>query len=131
MTMIMLAALAAASALPGEGAWLVEDRSAVVTIEACGQSLCGRITKVLEMTPGAPSTDVKNPVASLRGRPILGMTVLSGFRRSGAGWSNGRIYDPKSGHTYASKLSLGPDGILKVSGCVAFLCRSERWKRLS
>jgi uncharacterized protein (DUF2147 family) len=127
MNAIIMVTLTAASAVPGEGAWVVEDHSAVITIAACGDSLCGRITRILENSPGAPSTDVKNPARSLRNRPILGMTVLSGFKRSGTGWSNGRIYDPKSGNTYKSKLALGPDGILKVSGCVAFICRSQRW----
>src|SRR3546814_2307122 len=57
------------------------------------------------------------------------MTILSGFKAEDGEWKNGRIYDPESGKTYRSRLRLNKDGSLKVSGCVFFICQSQRWTR--
>jgi uncharacterized protein (DUF2147 family) len=57
------------------------------------------------------------------------LRILSGFAPAADGWENGRIYDPKSGKSYRSHLKLNPDGSLKVSGCIAFICKSQRWTR--
>ena len=43
---------------------------------------------------------------------------VTGFTDGGHLW-NGRIYDPKSGKSYKSKLNRNPDGTLTVQGCVA------------
>ena len=40
----------------------------------------------------------------------------------------GSIYDPQSGKTYDSKLSLNPDGTLKVEGCISIICQAQTWK---
>ena len=125
---LLLAAPAAAA--PGvEGTWLTEDKNALVTIRPCGGSVCGAISKVLVQKPGVPTTDIKNPNPALRKRPFVGLVFLSGFKRAGTGWEGGRIYDPNTGKTYRSKIAVQPDGRLKVSGCVAFICRSQYWTR--
>ena len=51
------------------------------------------------------------------------------FKAAGGGWKDGRIYDPESGKTYRSRLRVTPDGSLKVSGCILFVCQSQRWTR--
>jgi uncharacterized protein (DUF2147 family) len=125
----LLAASAAATAAPGSvrGLWLNDDHTGLVRIESCGSKLCGTITKVLN--PDAPKTDIHNPDPGQRHRPILGLRVLYGFTGSGDSWTGGRAYDPKSGKSYRSTLALNPDGSLKVSGCVLFICESRRWTR--
>jgi uncharacterized protein (DUF2147 family) len=125
MTPTLLAALAAATS--PVGSWMTQDGSALIRIEPCGQSLCGNVSKVLAAQPGIPDTDVHNPKAELRSRPLLGLPVLGGFSRSGTQWSGGTIYDPKTGKTYRSKLAVNADGTLKVSGCVLFICETQRW----
>lgn len=107
------------------GTWVNEDRSAVVRLEPCGGGLCGRIVRVLARN--APRVDVNNPDRALRNRPLVGTVVLSGFRADGSG--DGRAYDPKSGRSYRSRLRLNVDGTLRVTGCVAILCRSQTWTR--
>ena len=52
-----------------------------------------------------------------------------GFEGAGGSWKNGRAYDPEGGTSYKSYLELQPDGSLKVSGCVLFICESRRWTR--
>jgi uncharacterized protein (DUF2147 family) len=129
---LLLPLAGAAVAAPGsvQGVWMTDDHKGLVQIGPCGAQLCGRILKVLDAAPNVPRTDVNNPDPRLRNRPLVGLVTLSGFTRSGSGWKGGRAYDPKSGKSYRSTLELNPDGSLKVSGCVLFICESRRWARV-
>lgn len=120
----------ASAASPGiEGAWLTDDHKAIVAIRPCGRAMCGYIDKVLNKDPSVPRTDVENSDPRLRGRPILGLPVLTGFTPAGSVWKGGRAYDPKTGRSYRSTLGLNGDGSLKVTGCILFICQSQRWTR--
>jgi uncharacterized protein (DUF2147 family) len=125
--MIAMLLAAAAAASPG-GSFLTEDGSALVRVGPCGNSICGEVAKVLNTQPGIPATDVHNPNPQLRSRTLVGLPILSGFSWNGRQWTNGQIYDPKTGRTYRSKLAVNPDGSLAVSGCVLFICESQRWR---
>jgi uncharacterized protein (DUF2147 family) len=133
---LMLAALpwlalsgAAAAAPPSvQGLWLTDDHKGLVQIGPCGGSLCGTIARVADTSGNAPRTDVHNPDPHLRNRAILGLPVLTGFVAAGSYWK-GHAYDPKSGKGYRSTLELNPDGSLKVSGCILFICQAQRWTR--
>lgn len=129
----MLALLAFASAAQSSpditGDWVVADRSAVVRIASCGVQTCGTVIRVLARGPGIPQTDLNNPDRARRSRPLIGLRVLSGFTAATSAWVNGRAYDPKSGRSYKAKLSLNADGTLAVTGCVLFICQSQRWVR--
>ncbi|MGZ3250703.1 MAG: DUF2147 domain-containing protein [Croceibacterium sp.] len=127
-----LALAVAAPAMAGpsiEGLWLNDDHKGLVRIAPCGAKLCGIIAKVLDTDPRAPKTDIHNADPKLRNRPILGVAVLTGFERHGDMWRNGRAYDPEGGKSYKSTLQLNPDGSLRVTGCVFFICESRRWTR--
>lgn len=128
---LLTAALVAASAPPAaiEGDWLTSDRNAIVRIAPCGTHLCGRIVKVLARGPKVPSTDVHNPDPSLRSRALVGLPVLTGFSRDRSQWTGGRAYDAKTGRSYKARLSPNTDGTLTVTGCILFLCKSQRWVR--
>jgi len=123
MAPILLAMLLAApTGLAGN--WVTADASALVRIGPCGASLCGRVVRVLAR--GVPTIDVHNPNRALRGRPLVGVQVLSGFTPSGA---NGRGYNPQTGRSYRTTLRLNANGTLRVTGCVAMICRSQTWTR--
>jgi len=123
---LLLTPAAADAATPIAGRWLTEEGNAVVTIGACGSATCGRITRLIKGPPSGPPIDRNNPDASLRKRPLEGLTILTGFADAGSDW-RGRIYDPKSGKTYKSIVRREADGSLKVQGCIAFFCRTQRW----
>jgi uncharacterized protein (DUF2147 family) len=125
----VLALLLAASPAAIAGDWINQDRSALVRVAPCGAQLCGTVLRVLARGRNVPATDVNNADPRLRSRPLVGLRVLSGFTRSGSRWSGGRAYDPKSGKSYRSSLELNPNGTLKVTGCVLFICRSQTWTR--
>lgn len=128
---IALILLAGAAPTPSvQGNWLTEDRKGIVRIAPCGAHLCGTIVQVLNRDAARIATDRNNPDPRLRGRPIVGMPVLSGFVRSGKIWKGGQAYDPESGRSYRSTLALNPDGSLKVTGCILFICQSKRWTRV-
>ena len=107
------------------GDWVTADRSAIVRIAPCAAGLCGRIARILAR--GAPRQDVHNPDRALRSRPLVGIAVLSGFGASGDG--DGLAYDPKSGRSYRARLRAAADGTLRVTGCVAIICRTQVWTR--
>lgn len=127
----LIAAFPARAASPVEGVWYVQDRSAKVRIASCGQKLCGTVVWIrdrIDKTTGQPPTDSKNPDPSLRSRPIVGLQLIRNFTPSGDGkWAGGTIYDPQSGRTYASKMTLTPKGELKVEGCISVICQGQVW----
>ena len=131
-----LAATPSLAAGGAEGVWLVQDQTAKVRIGPCGarpEQLCGEIVWT-HPRPGeeAAKTDVHNPDPKLRERPILGLPLIRDFHAAGPGrWEGGKIYDPRSGKTYNSKMALEPDGTLKVDGCIAIFCKSQTWRPTS
>ncbi len=129
LTLLPLALLLLGNAPTVEGTWRTDDGKGVVRIGACGARTCGWIAQVLDRRPEVPTADVNNPDPRLRGRPMLGLPTLTGFTREGAVWKGGKAYDPKSGRSYDASLQLNPDGSLRVTGCVLFLCQSKRWTR--
>ena len=115
------------AAQPIAGRWLTEDGSVIIQVGPCGASTCGRIASVVKPRPGAPATDVNNPDAKLRARPMIGLPILSGFSDAGEEW-RGRIYDPRNGKSYKSIVTRGENGTLRVKGCVSFICQTQVWK---
>lgn len=123
----MLVALPASAATPIAGRYLTEDGAGIIEVGRCGNSVCGRLVRIVKAKPGAPTTDVNNSDPALRSRPILGMPILSGFADAGGDW-RGRIYDPRNGKSYKSIVSKNADGSLKVQGCIAIFCQTQVWK---
>jgi uncharacterized protein (DUF2147 family) len=78
---------------------------------------------------GQPKADRLNPDPVLRQRPILGLSMMAGFRFVDGVWRGGRIYDPETGKTYKCTLRLAADGTLKVRGYIgiSLLGRTTVW----
>ncbi|GAA0463432.1 DUF2147 domain-containing protein [Parasphingorhabdus litoris] len=111
------------------GNWVTQDGDAIVKIGKCGNTVCGRLHKYLVTPPnGVNQKDINNPDKKLRNRKLLGIAVLSGFKPDGKVW-RGRIYDPKTGKSYRSEVSLRSPSKLKVKGCIAFFCQGQNWTR--
>jgi uncharacterized protein (DUF2147 family) len=129
--LVLTAASPAFAADPVEGEWLTQSGSGKVRIAPCPgkpDRMCGNISWL--RPADAKAADANNPDPKLKGRPILGMPMLWGFKSSAPGrWSGGKIYDPNSGKTYDSKLSVNANGTLKVEGCILMVCQGQTWKR--
>jgi len=128
---VSLAAAQAERPVAIEGKWLTDDRKAIVVIGHCGGELCGAIDKILDRRRNVPTVDIQNPDQRLRNRPLVGLTILSGFHADGSRWRGGHAYDPMTGKSYHSSLALDGAQHLIVTGCVLFFCRSMTWQRLS
>jgi uncharacterized protein (DUF2147 family) len=132
---LLAGASARAAGDPVFGVWLTQARDGTVRIgpcaanpaETCGVVLSG---KGPNGEDARTLTDLKNPDPALRNRPIVGLQVISGFRREDGGWTGGRIYEPQSGKTYKAKMASAGPNTLKVAGCVLVFCRSETWTRV-
>jgi uncharacterized protein (DUF2147 family) len=129
------AAQAAPAADPTFGDWLTATGDGKVRVGPCAADpaqACGALVWMkppADAPPGAPH-DANNPNPALRARPLVGVLIISDFHREGPGrWIDGKIYDPNDGKTYKSKMSLAPDGTLKVSGCVMVFCKAQTWTK--
>lgn len=118
-------ALAASANEELRGLWIdhkePEKQKVAVWIEDCNGALCGRIywmRKPLNRE-GKPKVDVHNPDPNLRERPLCGLRVLSGFKRTDEiTWTDGQIYSPSDGITFSSTIKMEREGALKIRGYV-------------
>jgi uncharacterized protein (DUF2147 family) len=97
---LLFATPACAQSLTPIGGWLHANKRIRLEIAPCGDVLCG--TLVWFRWPndgeGLPLVDLKNPDPALRARPLLGLTVLSGLRRTGEKiQEDSKIYNPDDG----------------------------------
>lgn len=126
---LTLTAAPAFAADPVEGEWFNQSGSGKVKIAPCaGGKLCGTIVW-LRNPADAKAQDAANPDPKLKTRTIMGLPMMWGFKQAGPGkWTGGKIYDPNSGKTYDSKLSVNANGTLKVEGCILMVCQAQTWK---
>jgi uncharacterized protein (DUF2147 family) len=117
-----------------QGVWLSGDGDGWIELTVVGGELRGRIAGSPDdpehLKP--PRLDNENPDPALRGRPLLGLVILSGFRYTGDGeWRGGRIYDPNSGNTYKGTIRVLNRDTLALRGYVgiSLFGRTETWRR--
>ncbi|HEX7966184.1 MAG TPA: DUF2147 domain-containing protein [Gammaproteobacteria bacterium] len=122
------------------GSWLTAGGKARVSIEKHDGVYGGRIVWLKEpdypaddkTMPGQPKVDRENPDKALQSRPIIGLSLIQGFKYAGDNvWADGKIYDPESGKLYSCKMTLMMDGSLEVRGYVgiSLFGRTEIWTR--
>lgn len=131
---VVLATDSSAATTP-VGRWYAEGGAAQVEVEPCGDALCGRVVWLRSPYDenGCTMSDRYNPDRALRGRPMIGIDILSGLRPVAEGtWDGGTIYDPTSGRTYQCTASIDGDDRLRVRGYVGFhiLGRTTTWIRV-
>ena len=91
-------------------------------------------TVVAVFSPPAPDP---HPLCNLcegdlKDKPVVGMIILRGVRRSGDSYSTGRILDPDEGQVYKCRIALLDEGRkLEVRGFIGIplLGRSQTWTR--
>jgi uncharacterized protein (DUF2147 family) len=117
------------------GIWLHPNGRIQIEIAPCGERLCGTLVWLQKPhdEQGAPLVDSKNKSPALRSRPLLGLSVLSGLRRTGDNsWEDGTIYNPDDGNDYDAKLSLQDDHTLRVRASTfhSLLAKTIVWSRV-
>ena len=133
---LMLAAMSASAADGAVGRWKTIDdktgkvKSIVEITQAANGALTGKVVDILHSDKG-PSPVCDGCEGANKNKPVKGMTILWNLKADGANaWSGGTILDPANGKTYKSKVKLQTGGAkLDVSGCIAFICRTQTWVR--
>lgn len=129
----MLAAVAA-HAQDVVGKWKLEDGTAIVEVYKQGDVFNGKIVWLEKPTEadGTPVKDANNPDAKLRSRQLIGLNMLSGLKKNGGEYSEGKIYDPGNGKTYNCSMKV-EGNVLKVRGSLdkrGLLGRTMDWFRV-
>ena len=128
---------AAADAAKVLGEWLTEDKVSRIQLTECEDAICGHISWIREADAtneaGEPVTDINNPDAALRTRPLVGLRIFHGLKPSADNedvWE-GQVYNPENGENYTASLIPQRNGKLRVKGCIldGWVCKSEIWTR--
>ena len=126
--------LPAHAADPAVGRWKTIDdetgqpKSIVEISQNANGTFSGRIVELLN--PSKPNPACDKCKDDRKGKPITGMEIIRGMKRDGDDYSGGTILKPDEGKVYKSKMELVEGGSkLEVSGCVAFICKSQVWLR--
>ncbi len=127
-----VSALAADSVV---GRWKTIDsetgkpKSIVEITQAPNGTLSGHIVELLN--PSKPNPVCDKCSDDRKNKPITGMEIIRGMKASGSGkYAGGTILKPDEGKVYKSKMELVEGGKkLEVSGCIAFICKSQTWLR--
>ena len=111
------------------GVWELDSGKVTVRVSPCGGNLCGIVIALKKPRDdkGRPRLDKENPEPSLRGRPVIGLTILSNMKPGGGNRWNGTIYNPDDGYTYRSKMKLQNATTMKVEGCLAVFCKAMKF----
>ncbi len=133
LTTALLAFGAAAWAADGEhaieGIWET-DTGGYVQIHQQGDTWAGT---VVGSRDGEARYDTENPDEALRGRRLLGVTVLKDLEYAGGNkWEDGSIYSPDNGKTYSAQATLTDQDTLEARGYlgISLLGRSQTWQRV-
>lgn len=103
------------------GTWYSAVKGGSVQIYKSGNTYSG---KLIDLKPAAdkagnPLSDIHNPDVAQRGRPLIGILLLTGitYNRKKKNWK-GKLYDydGAKGNTYDSYLTITPDGSLNIKG---------------
>jgi uncharacterized protein (DUF2147 family) len=108
------------------GLWLTEDGRGVVSVETCGDALCGRIAGMRHNR----NADGTVPV-DWQGRPKCGETIFSDMRQTEPGLWRGHITNPDDGKVWSAQIRMDDQGRLLLRGYVLLpaLGQTQTWPR--
>ncbi|MFC4232566.1 DUF2147 domain-containing protein [Parasediminibacterium paludis] len=80
---------------------------------------------------GQQKLDKNNPDKTLRNRPIVGLTILTGlqFSVNNNMWIGGKIYSPEKGEAVACKIKLTNKNALSLIASKGIFSVTKKWKR--
>lgn len=145
VTLAMIAMPAAAQS-GVMGTWLTASGRAQVRITPCADPsagpICGHVSGLIDpkgpdgkVVPPETATDHRNENSALRGRKVIGMPLIWGFKPTSDpnSFDGGKIYNGENGKIYSANISLQPDGKLRLRGYVGspMLGETQLWTRVS
>jgi glucan biosynthesis protein C len=138
-TVLLFASSAGADA--GEatavGLWWADNGSAQVEVHESDGALTGTIVWLRAPfgVDGQTMRDINHPDASRHDTPVVGLAMLSGFRRESRDaeiWTGGSVYDPGNGRTYQGTIRMDGEDRLLLRGFIgiSLLGRTTTWIRV-
>lgn len=131
-----LAGAAPAEVLSPVGAWTtIDDETkkpkSVVRIAEKDGVYSGMVEKIFDPAKQDSKCDECAGDDPRRGKPVIGMTILSGLRHDGESvYAGGTILDPANGKTYNARVTVIDGGKkLEMRGSVLFIGRTQTWLR--
>lgn len=128
------AAEEAVQVLSPEGYWRTvpddEGSPSVIFIWIENGEAFGKVAKIYPKPGREPDPVCEKCEGELKGRPILGMTILKNLTQKNGKWSGGAILDPNNGKTYKCYIEVAENGEkLKVRGFIGLtlLGRTQYW----
>lgn len=110
------------------GVWENPENGSHIQIAKCGAGVCATVVKVKD----ASRTDEKNPDPALRKRPIKGIVIMNGGKKTDAKTWSGKLYNTQDGQTYSGTLTVVDKNHVKLQGCVmgGLVCKGPTWNRV-
>jgi uncharacterized protein (DUF2147 family) len=109
------------------GVWRHPENGSHVEMSKCGAGLCAKIVSIED----GQKTDDKNPDPALRGRPIVGLPIMTGAKKTGPESWSGSLYNRADGKTYAGTITVRSPDTLDLAGCVlSVFCKTLTWTRV-
>jgi uncharacterized protein (DUF2147 family) len=117
------------------GVWLSEEKDGKIEIYKSGNKYMGKLiwgATIFEADGVTSKKDAKNTDVKLRSRNLKDLVMLTDFVFEDGEWTDGKIYDPKSGKTYSSTIKL-QGNTLSLRGYVgiSLLGRTSVWTRVN
>lgn len=117
------------------GVWLTKQGKSHLKVTPCGESLCNEIVWLRDPLDrqGKPQTDKLNKNLKLRGRPIIGISIMLKMRRVQDNMWRGWLYDPEKGKAFKGHARLITADKMEIKGCHSYLpiCKTHIWKKVS
>jgi len=125
--MVLGTAAYAQTAEDAFGVWLNPENGSHTEFYKCGAGLCGKIAKVTD----GQKTDDKNPDAAKKTRPIVGLVIMDGAKKTGDSKWAGTLYNRADGKSYSGTLTVKSKNAVDLSGCVAAVfCKTTTFTRV-
>jgi uncharacterized protein (DUF2147 family) len=109
------------------GVWENPENKSHTEFYKCGDNVCAKIVKVVD----GQTTDDKNPDAAKRSRPIVGLVIMQGAKKTGSNTWAGTLYNRADGKSYSGTVTVKSKSALDLSGCVAAVfCKTTTFTRV-
>ena len=109
------------------GVWENPENKSHTEFYKCGDGVCGKIVKVVD----GQKTDDKNPDPAKQKRPIVGLVIMQGAKKTGANKWSGTLYNRADGKEYSGTVTVKTKNTLDLSGCVAAVfCKTVTFTRV-
>jgi uncharacterized protein (DUF2147 family) len=125
--LILATAAYAQTAEDAFGVWVNPENKSHTEFYKCGDGLCAKIIKNVD----GQKTDDQNPDASKKSRPIVGLVIMQGAKKTGANKWAGTLYNRADGKSYSGTLTVKSKDAVELSGCVAAVfCKTTAFSRV-